>query len=941
MRYRVSTDPFHKKGPVATFVSELIEPYHTERPTGFGERAAEEGELSLFSVSLAPEFPDPEGLLETAYDDLRAFFCCVGIEISDSGTPMFTRFCNTPCREAYNIGVYSDKVVISAADTEGIRRAIYYIQDEMKRRCGAFLPLGELSRTPFVKSRISRCFFSPPSHASNEGAVNELASDIDYYPDEYLNRLAHDGINGLWLGASLHDILKSKVIPEYGEDSKRRIAKLRSVVSRCRRYGIGVYLLSVEPASGYENPAFEKHTEFHGQRGWSDYHLFCPSTEGCMEYIRSSMRELFTRVPALAGFINISTGECLSGCGSAMKLTCPACRKKYGTLARTLAATEKAFSEAIKEVAPEAEFISWTYSQRAWERSDVIEACEKRDPSVIHMQNFEDFGRVEQMGKERIALDYWLSYVGPGEIMEDSLKVNKRRGVTTWAKLQVCSSHEISTVPYVPVPGILYDKYDIMRREGISGAVMCWYFGNYPCMMNKAACELSFEPFPRSKEQFLKDLAGIYWGSDAGQAARAYSLFEEGYKNYPVSQSFEWFGPMQDSPVAPLHLIPVDLPMPSTWLTENMVGGDRIGECLTDGHTLGEALTLADRMSEIWRAGTKSMSDIADSGEHSRKEQKRVAEAIDILFSSGRNVLRFYELRHRLGIGDGDARALLSELRGIVEDELEASRRLIGLCEKDARLGYHPEAHGYKFFPEKLGWRMGELEALLDGEFIEVEKRLAEGLAPIGFYAGEGDGRTVRSGEEIYFYPDGSFRYNDGKAGTPWEASASSGCMPELCCQYAEDYFSQPKTKLLYTEENGRIKITLTLLDGTEDSIHIKPEFHLFHPSAHIDLCGGELVIEEQRNFSLIGSRLMERRRAFRCDYYERASEDISGLLGDTAVYEISFDRCELGMTENEPFRMDIARSGKHNELLELADRKYTRLIQGTYSPDSFALFLK
>ena len=64
------------------------------------------------------------------------------------------------------------------------------------------LIVGEIRRHPFVKTRISRCFFAPPSHASNEGTVNELASDIDYYPDEYLNRLAHDGINGLWLGAS-------------------------------------------------------------------------------------------------------------------------------------------------------------------------------------------------------------------------------------------------------------------------------------------------------------------------------------------------------------------------------------------------------------------------------------------------------------------------------------------------------------------------------------------------------------------------------------------------------------------------------------------------------------------------------------------------------------------------------------------------------------------
>ncbi|MBR7094807.1 MAG: hypothetical protein IKC73_01175, partial [Clostridia bacterium] len=357
MRFRTTEDPFFKKQPEKTFLEDLLRPVHHETPANFGIRAAAAGELALPRISLRVEFQDPDGLLETAYADFRLFMQFAGITEDAAGIPLTVAHGVTECREAYRIEVTEGGVRVLAADTEGIRRALIYIEDEMYRREGRFLPLGEIRRAPVVRTRISRCFFSPPSHASNEGLVNELASDIDYYPDEYLNRLAHDGINGLWLGASFHDLLKSEIIPEYAPDGERRLKKLNTVVEKCRRYGIGIYLFSVEPASGYANEPFEKHPELHGSQAWGgNRHLFCPSTEGCRAYIKESITRLFTAVPHLAGFMDITTGECLSGCGSANTLSCPRCQKTFGSHAATLAATERMIVEAMEAVAPEAEF---------------------------------------------------------------------------------------------------------------------------------------------------------------------------------------------------------------------------------------------------------------------------------------------------------------------------------------------------------------------------------------------------------------------------------------------------------------------------------------------------------------------------------------------------------------------------------------------------------
>ncbi len=909
MRYRVDTDPFHEKQPPLAFLDDLTAPVHRETPYGWNRRAPKADEVFLTSVKLVKSFPDPEGLLETAYEDF-SLFLSLGLIKEGEGYPIITEQGETPCRESYRISVSEQECRITAADTEGIRRAVIFLEDEMRRRSGAFLPKGEIKRSPFVKTRISRCFFSPPSHAPNEIIVNELANDIDYYPEAYLNRLAHDGINGLWLGASFRDLLTSDIIPEYGQDGARRLKKLNAVIEKCRRYGIGIYLFSVEPASSYDNDAFEEnHKDLHGARVHGKNHYFCPSTEGCMDYIKESVTRLFTAVPNLAGFIDITTGEAGSGCGSDSRLRCERCKEKFGSLAATLTATEAAIAKAVKEVKPEAEFISWTYSQRSWLPEEVKEACELRSTDVIHMQNFEDLGHPVQLGKKRLAMDYWLSYVGPGDVMENSLAINRRRGVRTYAKIQACSSHEISTVPYVPAPGILYDKYKYMYENGITGALQCWYFGNYPCMMNKAASELSFTPFFGDKKAFLTSLAGIYWGEDAEAAALAFEAFEEGYKNFPTSVSFEWYGPMQDSPAVPLRLKPVDLPMPGTWITYNPTGGDRIGEALLNGHTLDEARELVSRMCASWHKGHALISSLEDGGTNEKWEQKSCAAALDLIFESGKDILDFYALRRKLALAKGeDAKVFLSALRALVEKEIGISRALLPICERDGRIGYHSEAHGYKIFPERLLWRIGELEKLLSEEFSEVEARIEAGLHPLAFWFGEEEDATVYSLKK-----------------QPIEAAP----LRSFVTDRGEEF---PYTFLSASEDETGYWIRITVKNPGGDCVVIKPEFNLFMPTVPLELGGGLLHVRETLYYSVTKEKAEEEWRKFTCTYEKQDDE--------TDLYTLRLDRETLGMRKGEPFRLALRRYGKLGGVLVPDDRVFTRLIQNTYSPDAYCFFV-
>ncbi len=269
---------------------------------------------------------------------------------------------------------------------------------------------------------------------------------------------------------------------------------------------------------------------------------------------------------------------------------------------------------------------------------------------------------------------------------------------------------------------------------------------------------------------------------------------------------------MQDSPVAPLQLKTIDRAMPSTWLATDAVGGDRLGECMCNGHTYEEVLELVQRMDESWREGNAILSKLENFENEDRIEQKSVAHATSLIFRSGYNIIRFYYLRRLLGIGKGDPCEIFQAMCAITEEEIEISKTLIPICEQDNGIGYHSEAHGHKIFTGKLKWRIKQLKELLATEFVEVEKRINAGLPPLPFYNGK-EGNTVvyRVGEDKTLY---------------------------LKNQNDED----GETFIELSEVDGGYNLIITKQNFSSNCIVIKPEFRMFHPLVPIYISKGEFI---------------------------------------------------------------------------------------------------
>ena len=387
-------------------------------------------------------------------------------------------------------------------------------------------------------------------------------------------------------------------------------------------------------------------------------------SESAQKYLYESVNSIFRAVPDLGGMINITHGERPTTCLSAIPSTsaghidCPRCSDKarYEILAASLSAMEKGMHDA----APGAELISWLYMPQpqnyrtgdSYSLAEWVYDIPAHTPKGVILQfNFESGVRKTVFGKEMVGGDYWISNPGPSSRFERVAETARKNGTQVSAKIQTGCSHEVATVPYVPVPSLLYRKFSEMRRLGVSHTMLCWYFGNYPGLMNKVASELTFEPFPKDEDTFLQRLALLYWKKDdVSKVVKAWKYFGKGYENYPLTNMFQYYGPMHDGPVWPLFLKPADAPLSPTWQIGSSVtrkpwppSGDRIGECLGDILTLGETTELARRMSTSWDRGVALLDELEPryGNDPDRILDIGIAKALGIQFRSGYNISPF------------------------------------------------------------------------------------------------------------------------------------------------------------------------------------------------------------------------------------------------------------------------------------------------------------
>ena len=581
--------------------------------------------------------------------------------------------------------------------------------------------------TPWLENRISRCFFSPIKRPPFNR--DELADAIDYYPDNYLERLRREGVNGLWLSVALDEL------------DAPRLEKLRRVVDKCAAHSVKVWAFCIEPRSrAFDHPFFLAHPDARGEKSWDGRHVNCPSSPALLAEIEGKVARVFRAVPQLAGMINIANGERSTTCLSFAKTTvdrpeipCARCAKRepwelYADIAAAMV-------KGMRQGNPEARLITWFYHpESAPTRGAWTYECAKHVPDGAELQcNFESGATRTQVGKERHGGDYWLSVPGPADPFRRMSEVSRSCGARLSAKIQTSCSHECATVPYVPVPGLLYRKFKGMRECGVRDVMMCWYFGNAPGLMNRAAGLLAYEDFRDGESAFLERLARDEWGEDAATMGELWRKFSVAYSNYPLSNAIQYYGPFHAGFSWPMYPEISMRSLQRTWKPMEAPGGDLLGECLAE-FSLEDAYECAACMVEelkgvrpvLERLRTKYANDVR------RRRDLGVMVTLADLFESARDIFCFYLLRREAVFASrqkGDfksAQDAVLKMRRILGRERELTKEMIPLCKDDSRLGFHSEAEAHQFDADYLAWRLGTLDRA-ERELDAIAAALAAG----------------------------------------------------------------------------------------------------------------------------------------------------------------------------------------------------------------------
>lgn len=710
-------------GQFAPLLIDLAKPLH-----GVSRRDGQRLPDSTREVSLADgytldvgNYEGEEHLAEILEDFSRFMTGVMDVPISKTGFPIRLTRREVEGRpegasEAHRIQIDADGCEVAAEDVAGLRRAIFTLEEEMLMRRAPILPLEDRTRWTRIRTRIGRSPIAPYRWLSGW----ELEDENDYYSDAYLNRMAHSGINALWVPGLLRNLVASKTIPELGP-GRHRLDKLRKLIAKAARFGIRIYFFCIEPRHlPHGHPAGLAHPEIIGAS-----RSLCTSEPLVRDYIREVMGELFREAPDLAGVINIFSGERYTTCWASDQYVqdCPRCRQR--TKSEVLSESLGTFLEGIRSASSDAELIAWAYmmatSTESLPMAPMLEVMKASHPEVIWMGNFEHGSTKELCGREVEVHEYSLSCVGPSEHFRELANAIKQEDRAIYAKLQIGNSYELASVPHIPVPGIVHEKLEVASELGATGAMICWIVGGVPGPMLRAVGESLFEP-RRSRHETLLRLAAIEWGEkSASKVVSAWDLFSEAWQLYPFHNAVLYWGPITRAPAYHLHLekelrLAEPYNMGSNRMRQRQPYEDQWARWI--GHySIDEITSSFRKMAEIWQQGLEKLAEArSESGKNEANERDfAVAKAVRLHCLSTANIYEFYYLRDQLRDGgpSGDL-GRVDQMQSVARNELTVAQEVKELIAIDPWIGFQSEIYDFSYS-----------SALIEAKIIQVMGMLA------------------------------------------------------------------------------------------------------------------------------------------------------------------------------------------------------------------------
>ncbi len=597
--------------------------------------------------------------------------------------------------EAYVLTINPKHIEIQSSTEVGLARALVELEHRMAERGGPFLRPADETNSPAFSPRYVYSYFSTFTDVLGQDA-------IEGHPDGYLNQLFHQDADGVWVYALLEDLVASPVIPEIKkEGSEERLRRLRELVERAAKRGLKVYLYLNEPRAQFHS-FFAKYPELKGHAE-AESAALCTSTELVRKHIRQSFEKLFREVPGLGGVFVITASENLTNCYShGAKTNCPRCAKRAP--ADVVAEVIRTMTEGAWAANPKARFIVWDWSWHSVMGESAPEKIISKLPKGVElMADFERGTRIERGGVPMNVEEYSISVIGPSPRARIRSEQAKAGGYNFLAKIQLSTTWECGTVPFITVPNLLWKKAEALQSVNASGVMGSWSVGSYPSPNTEAFAMKNWYPNLPEAEALRRIAARRYGEVAADDAVRGWTKMSAAFhEEYPFSVS-PYAGPMQHGPSLPWYKRDIAPPYGSTTLFNPKDDWRN----WTPPYPQDVMARLLFHLADRWDDG---LSDLRAAAAKAPADRKKLAEqdlGVAWMFAyycrSYANTLHFY------GARDGGDPV---EMKRRATDELRLTQEAFRLVRADSRLGWQAELQ-YFYRPLDVLEKLISLDAVL------------------------------------------------------------------------------------------------------------------------------------------------------------------------------------------------------------------------------------
>ena len=513
--------------------------------------------------------------------------------------------------------------------------------------------------------------------------------EIGSFPEGLLQKLAAEGVNAVWLHTVLRTLAKDPKYPEFGEGSENRIANLRKLVARCRKYGIRVFLYMNEPRAMPEE-FFAADPARIAIRGAALEGRFamCTSDPEVLRWLRDSLAQVFSQVSGLGGIFTITMSENLTNCASrGGKGQCPRCKgRKTGDI---VADVNCAMIEGMAAGNPDAEALVWNWQ---WPKDEEEYIVNRLPPGNCRLMAVsENDMPVRRGGVEERENDYSISIVGPGENALRLWGFAHARNIPAVAKVQAANSWELASFPYGPAMDLVAQHAVNLSNAGLGGVMLSWSLGCCPSPNLSVYREL--RKGERTPDALLERMAlRLYGAANAGRVRRAWKSFSDGFSNYPFSLQTIYNGPHNWGPANPLYLHPTGYGSTMVGIPYDDLDGWR------SRYPRETYAGLMGKVADGFAEGCRLLEGVA------AKRELDMFRAEQMHFASCRDQALFIMARDR-----GDS----GEMRRLAKAELERAKAYWPIVRADSRIGYESSNH-YFFVPQDLLEKVLSCRRILD-----------------------------------------------------------------------------------------------------------------------------------------------------------------------------------------------------------------------------------